>query len=291
MAFAAIRWSVAGESLRPVTASLVETETPLELTQTRELDLVTSDQSAATESILPTVTTSESATLKEPVALAAAPLLTSNLPTDWMTTEVGDLAGANEGGEPGEGDGGGSGDGSFFGINISGKRVCYILDGSASMVEAFRRPERTRLGRVKRELIASIRSLSEDQKWFVVFFNSIAHPLPADKFISTDPDERDVYLAWIDRFQPGGGTNPIPAIRGTLSTLQPDVVFLLTDGEFSPQVIPIVDELNTSGVTIHTVGLGDATEVRDRPSLATRVLIELANRNKGSAKFIPDLPF
>lgn len=299
-AFATIHWTTVAEPPRQAFASIVSADDVEHSVTETEISVADDEEAAASgaESKLAVqAVVSHEQTIANVNDLSAESFLQTGTPSDWMTAEV-SIAGlgrskANGSGTGEDGDGkasggDGNGRGSFFGVDITGDKVVYIIDGSNSMIEAFKSPERTRLGRVKKELAASIRSLADDQEWYVVFFNSDAFPIPADRYLTTEEDERETYLQWVQNFVPGGGTNPIPAIQGTLQKLEPDVVFLLTDGEFPPQVIPIVDDLNKAETVIHTIGLGDAASIRSTPSLATRVLTELAIRNNGEAKFIPD---
>lgn len=299
-AFAAIRWSIVAEPPRQALAAIVSADDDVHSVTETEISVADDEEAAASgaESALAVqAEVSHEHTIANVSDLSATSFLQTGTPSDWMTAEV-NIVGlgrskANGSGTGKDGDGkasggDGNGRGSFFGVDITGDKVVYIIDGSNSMIEAFKSPERTRLGRVKKELAASIRSLADDQEWYVVFFNSDAFPIPAERYLTTEEQERETYLQWVQNFVPGGGTNPIPAIQGTLQKLEPDVVFLLTDGEFPPQVIPIVDELNEAETVIHTIGLGDAASIRSTPSLSTRVLMELAVRNNGEAKFIPD---
>ena len=61
---------------------------------------------------------------------------------------------------------------SFFGARSKGKRFVFVIDKSGSM------NSQGRLGKAKRELIATLQSLKPDTRFMVYFFDHIADPMP-----------------------------------------------------------------------------------------------------------------
>jgi hypothetical protein len=176
----------------------------------------------------------------------------------------------------GEGQGNGSGS-QFFELATAGTKFVYVLDGSGSMTEPHSEA-RTRLDRVKQELRTSIGGMPEEMEFFVIFFNRIAVPMPAEKLQPATLGNKRKYLEWCWKVKGGGGTDPGDALKKALE-LNPDVIYLLTDGVFKDDAVRDVTKLNTRGVSIHTFCFGDAT--------GERVLKEIARKNGGTYKFIP----
>lgn len=182
------------------------------------------------------------------------------------------------------GDGAGQG-GSFFDASAEGDRVVYVVDCSRSMNRFFPSEERTRFGRVKRELINSIRKLRPEQRFFVIYFNTIAHPMPAGQMISRESFTLMDNLRWVAGFQTVGKTNPEPALMMALK-LEPDAVFFLTDGDFRANIVDNVVEANFRKTPIHAIGFGN--DVQDAKSDAVDLLGGLSSQTGGRLTLISD---
>jgi hypothetical protein len=184
------------------------------------------------------------------------------------------------GGGFGSGFGSGRGDGTgsqFFDMETAGTKFVYIIDGSASMGEPHSEA-RTRLERVKLELVRSIGGLPEQMQFFVIFFNRKSFPMPAEKMQPATLDNKRKYLEWCRNIRGGGGTDPREALKKGLE-LQPDVIYFLTDGIFKGEVVSEVTKLNTRGVAIHTFCFGDAA--------GEGLVKSIAQKNHGVYMFIP----
>jgi hypothetical protein len=218
-------------------------------------------------------------------ANAAAPFdLEPRLPAkgDLVASALGKKVGKGIalGGGLGNGVGNGQGNGSasqFFELSTAGTKVVYVLDGSGSMTEPHSEA-RTRLERVKMELVRSIGGLPDEMEFFVIFFNRVAVPMPAEKLQPATLGNKRKYLEWCVKVRGGGGTDPGDALKKALE-LKPDVIYLLTDGVFKDDAVRDVTKLNTRGVSIHTFCFGDAS--------GESVLKEIARKNGGTYKFIP----
>lgn len=204
-----------------------------------------------------------------------------------LTQTVGIAGGQGEGESDrkgnGEGDGAAHGDGegnsTFFGMPADGKRIVYVVDASRSMNRPFPGPAVTRFGRVKLELVRSIRRMTSEQEFFIVYFNDRAIPMPARTMMPALPGTQGKYLHWAAQAKAEGQTDPQQALLLALM-LRPDLIYFLTDGEFSNQVIEQVTRSNQSRVVIHTIGFGD--------DKGEKRLKQLAARNWGDYQFIPD---
>jgi hypothetical protein len=193
---------------------------------------------------------------------AASPsALTSSLLTESQ------LAVLSQGGS-GLGDGGGepsrkgSAQGSgatFFGARAEGYRFVFVIDSSTSMLGP-------RWEALQIELKRAIQSLSPDQEFFVLSFDSGAHPMfgklpPQGEFLPPTKENVDRLSRWVGSIQHQGFTLPASAI-GIALRMKPDAIFLLSDGEIRDTTVfdlrrfnrePDEDGETRVMVPIHTV--------------------------------------
>ena len=123
---------------------------------------------------------------------------------------------------------------TFFGAEAYGNRFVFVIDSSGSM----RGP---RWDALHAELIRAIRSLSEDQEFFIISFDSMAHPMfgeppPKGKFLHPDRKSIERVSSWLRSIQLGHQTFPSGAV-GIAMALKPDAVFLLSDGEINDSTV------------------------------------------------------
>jgi hypothetical protein len=197
-----------------------------------------------------------------------------------------DVVGAAIGqrGAPTDGDAsGGAGVGSghkasFFGVGSQGQRIVYVVDASASMNHPYLGEGKTRIGQMKLELARSILGLSEEQRFFIIFFNEHPIPMPASGMEPADGQSQQRFLNWVASVQAAGLTDPRPALSMALN-LRPDVVYLLTDGTFPRDVQGDLNGLRQTGVELNTIAIGDPK--------AEKSLKSLALRNGGRFTFVP----
>jgi hypothetical protein len=123
----------------------------------------------------------------------------------------------------------------FYGLGSEGQSLVYIVDCSDSM------NENGKFKRATAELIRTLETLSNKQRFFVIFFNRGAFPMDADAPVEATAEHVEDLKNWLRYVAPGGGTDPMPALNYAIE-LQPDAIFLLSDGEFDPLVI---DDLRT----------------------------------------------
>jgi hypothetical protein len=132
--------------------------------------------------------------------------------------------------EPGYGQGA-----SFFGTYAAGQRFVFVIDSSQSMLEGTRWPT------LRRELIRAIKGLSEDQEFYVISFDFGAHPMfnlypPRGSFLPPTQESVNRLNGWLNSIQHGGATLPATSI-GLALKLQPDAIFLLSDGEIQDNTV------------------------------------------------------
>lgn len=203
------------------------------------------------------------------------------IPTSSLATKIGPSGGGignGEGGGVGDGEGPGQGGGRFFGLNRPGKKIVYVVDCSLSMNHPHPGPAKTRLGRVKLELLNSVRGLHEDQEFFIIFFNDNAYPMPSDRLVEATNSSKKRFLEWMVKARPDGHTDPRMALLLGLR-LQPDLLYFLTDGDFGAAVVKEVANVNQGRVAIHTIGFGD--------NVGEPLLKAIAEQNRGEYQFIP----
>jgi secreted protein with Ig-like and vWFA domain len=106
--------------------------------------------------------------------------------------------------------------------------------------------------------------------------------MPAPTMKLAIPSAQQKYLRWAVEAKAGGKTDPEQALLMALS-LQPDVVYFLTDGAFKPRVVERVRAANQRlQIAIHTIGFGDDE--------GEPLLQAIATQNGGTYQFIPDEP-
>jgi hypothetical protein len=184
---------------------------------------------------------------------------------------------------------GGAPRGSFCGARAKGSRISYVVDYSGSMVIAF--------DYVRRELKRSINSLSPAESFQMVFFaGGPVRQFPArglaratgqnrrDAFTFIDTvqliDVRDTHAAW---------QAVVNAMRAafearTSDGLEPDLIYLLTDGEFDHQQVSRalgqMQAQQKQPARINVIACGN----RD----GEKFLHNLAGTNKGVYRFVSD---
>jgi hypothetical protein len=227
------------------------------------------------------VETEEAALAAGPVTLfdSSAVMATNDStivsPLDAMATgglqgqSVGDGGGA---GLAGGGDG--SGGAEFFGIGGSGSTFVYVVDASGSM------NEEGKWERARAELLRSIEHLTENQKYFIIFYNDSWYPMSGDGPVSSSAKQLDRTRRWVTRVWPGGGTFPLESLLHALA-MEPDAIYFLSDGRFDPAVIDALRVENPSSsaqVPIHTIGFVNKETVE--------LMQQIAKQSGGKFRFV-----
>lgn len=157
----------------------------------------------------------------------------------------------------------------FFETETRATSVGYVVDCSSSMSgEKFQA--------VCMKLAESILALKRDQEFFVVFFNDSFFPMTGaavPKLVRADSTNKRAILRFLTSAQASGGTNPEPALR-LMTTIRPDIVYLLTDGEFSPLDDATYRGFSAAGIVVHTLGFETGGRVA--------ILEEIARRTSGT---------
>jgi len=163
---------------------------------------------------------------------------------------------------------------TFLGIRAKkAKKTVYIIDRSGSMTDS--------IDFVKYELKRSIRGLDDSQEFHIIFYSS-GPPveMPTQRLVSATDRNKQLAFEFINGILPQGETDPSKALERAFSC-QPDVIYLLTDGEFNKTLVGFVKRLNVGGkVTVHTIGFLYQT--------GEQVLKQIANDNNGTYKFVSE---
>ncbi len=171
----------------------------------------------------------------------------------------------------GEGGAGGKG-ASFFGLEARGGKFVYVVDRSSSM-------RGNKLQDTKAELIRSVHSLTRTMEFFIIFYDSSFEPMPAGGLVKATGPNKSRYLGWVEAMGCRGGTQPEQAMLMALS-LKPDSIWLLSDGQFSPQACDVIRAANPNArIQIHTIAFHSAR--------GQQVLQRIAEENGGHYRFVP----
>jgi hypothetical protein len=179
------------------------------------------------------------------------------------------------GGFDGLGTGSSRGSG-FFGAGGGDEKVrkiVYIVDRSGSMTDS--------IDYVKFELKRSIGELSEEKEFHVIFYSS-GPPveMPAGQLVKATDRNKQLAFEFIDGVRPEGETDPSKALERAFE-VKPELIYLLTDGEFDHAIVGLVKRQNVGGkVIVHTIGFLYRT--------GEQVLKQIAEQNGGNYKLVSE---
>ncbi len=128
----------------------------------------------------------------------------------------------------------GAGGAEFFGVKSSGNRFVFVVDGSSSMGRARKWDE------CRKELMKAVGKLSPKQHFYVFLFSRKSHRMfgngdkQVDRLVRATPENIEKLRHWLYYdYKLGGGTVPIAGLREALEEMQPDAIYLLSDGQFT----------------------------------------------------------
>jgi hypothetical protein len=169
---------------------------------------------------------------------------------------------------------------SVFGVPGTGNKFVYVFDRSSSM-------EGAPLAAAKRQLIESLKSLESVHQFHIIFFNQRLTSLEIAGSRGRIPfaTDRNKQLAsnFVGGITADGGTNRVVALKQAL-TLQPDVIFFLTDADdpMSAGELADIARINERvGATISTIEFG-----RSGAPLERNFLKVLAEQSGGKYGFV-----
>jgi hypothetical protein len=152
-------------------------------------------------------------------------------------------------------------------------KVVYVVDRSGSMTDSF--------DFVKYELKRSLADLPETSQFHILFYSSgPPMEMSARRLMAATERNRNIAMEFIDSVISTGGTDPVQALERAFA-VQPDVIYLLTDGEFDKAIVDHVKRLNVGGrVKVNTIGF--------LYSPNNEVLRAIAAQNGGQYKFVSE---
>jgi hypothetical protein len=140
---------------------------------------------------------------------------------------------------------------TFFGTRAAAKKVVFLVDNSNSMTGG-------RFETALYELARAIDQLSPNQSFYVLLFSDTAYPLfhpqPAPGLIPATTENKKKVHYWLETLEMCLGTKAIPAVERALA-LQPDVIYILGDGNFTDNTQDFLLSLAPGKLKIHTLGM------------------------------------
>lgn len=163
---------------------------------------------------------------------------------------------------------------SFFGLgrgDVEARKICYVVDRSGSMV--------SELDYVKDEVIRSINRLHRAQQFHIMFFNRGAPiEVPPGRFVHAIKEYKQQAFEFISGIVADGQTDPVPAMARAFRH-EPDLIYFLTDGEFTPDLIDQLRVWNREEkVRIYTIAFLN--------NVGESLLRQIARENGGEYRFV-----
>jgi len=186
------------------------------------------------------------------------------------------LGGSGGGSGPSSGTGNGP-PATFFGSSAIANRVVFVVDNSNSMDEG-------RMHTSLAELARCVQALSPEQSFYVLFYSDTVygmfHPHAVDELLPATKGNKQRLMQWLHTAEMCVGGRLVDAMR-LVVRLEPDVVFLLSDGVMSDYPVDYITDANNNWpFTIHTIGM----TVPD--AAAAQNLARIAHANGGTFRSV-----
>ncbi len=174
----------------------------------------------------------------------------------------------------------------FCGVEGGGNHFVYLVDSSGSMGDGF--------DSARNELLQSIEFLKPDQRFYVIFFDAepdfmrlTSNTEDEPRSVEATAENKQLLRRWALRIRQDRGKNPYEVLEFALQ-LRPDVIFLLSDGEFPQKIEDLLKEKNRVDnlfgdshpmCIVHTIAyFSEEGESRMR---------RIAQQNGGQYRYIP----
>lgn len=159
---------------------------------------------------------------------------------------------------------GGAPTAKFFGAEIAGRRIVFVLDNSGSM-------QGGRLETVIAELLNCLDRLRDDQEFYILFHSDVVYPMlypdPIDRYLRPTDANKRMVTAWLDSVELCLGDSVEDAINAA-AMIEPDTVFLLSDGRIQGEnKFRVLMNGNARNFPIHTFAVGMNGSVAGRKNL------------------------
>jgi len=165
---------------------------------------------------------------------------------------------------------------TFFGATVPGTRFVYVVDASRSMAGS-------RFRKAKQELFRSVSNLRPDQQYYVIFFGLDSYPMyfpePCPSLVPSVPETWRLLRRWMGHVDPRTqpATNGRSAMLLALE-LEPDAVYLLSDGAFTDDTVPALLAMDGGEIPIHAIAFGTEAARSD--------LQRIAHKHHGTYRFV-----
>lgn len=156
------------------------------------------------------------------------------------------------------------------------RSVVYVMDRSGSMSDTFTL--------LQRELMRSIGALDSEQLFNVIWFNQGQATEWSTRMRKATIENKRAAFEAIRRIVPEGSTEPIDAIRKSLG-FRPDVMFLLSDGDFGEENEKIISMFKQRNRTRRTI-VNTILFIYDTMGKGEHVLRSIAETNGGTFKHV-----
>lgn len=191
-----------------------------------------------------------------------------------------EVLGGAAGKTKGSGEGDLEGGARFFGIKSEGNEFVYIVDCSGSMSDEYR------YRRAVVETERSLAMLKSHQKFLVVLYNHgiypmLDTPLKRTRLISATEKHRKDVIEWMSQQPPNGLTMPMVAMLGSLE-LEPDAIFLLSDGEINDDTVGMLRRKNRKPSSAEKAQIPVNTVTLGTTGLGADIMRLIAKENNGS---------
>ena len=172
----------------------------------------------------------------------------------------------------------------LFGISGSGSRFVYVFDRSDSMNGFGGKPLRA----AKAELIRSLRTMTDRQRFQIIFYNDKPTPFKISGMPLQMVAGEEAYVAraesYVKSIAAFGGTEHEAALKMALR-MSPDVIFFMTDARIPrlsvAELREVKDRADSAGTTIHAIEFGP-----DPVASPDSFLRELAAQNNGEYRYV-----
>jgi hypothetical protein len=130
----------------------------------------------------------------------------------------------------------------FCGVSTGGNRICFLVDSSKSMNEG-------RFEAARSEVLRTVDQLSAEKRFFVIFFDvnpaamCLNSATPERYLAMATPENKRALRTWAMTIELERGAAPDKVLQHAFD-LGPEVIFLLTDGEFPEKTEKLILELN-----------------------------------------------
>ena len=174
---------------------------------------------------------------------------------------------------------------NFFGTKSYGSRFVFVIECSLSM-------KGNRWYHAVKELNTAIDGLEPEQEFLVLLYNTrttvmLNASTDDAALVKANAENKDLVRRWLRRQKPDGGTFPSSAMFVSL-TLNPDAIFMLSDGELQDNTRGLLQFWNIeqpkpdgteSKIPIHTVSLGSQGQGQE-------MMKSIAKQNDGNFTWI-----